>query len=104
MVITMIFGLHSTVTKIIFVVGMVGGGLYMLFSRKEKKVAMNKHAQWTKRLHQLVDHFDVDDDGHLIEWLNPETWEKVFADLEKTPKGSRSLKKAMSSVAPEVFE
>jgi hypothetical protein len=57
---------------------------------------------WQARLSKLVPTIDVDDDGHLYEWLDPPQWEAVFAMLEQTPRESRSLRQAMEAVEPEI--
>jgi len=58
--------------------------------------------RWDKRLRVLNPLMDIEDDGHLYEWLDPEDWELVFGELERMPADSRSLKHAMSLVNPEV--
>lgn len=56
---------------------------------------------WETRIRTLSPTIDVEDDGHLYEWLDPQQWDAVFSELEKTPKESRSLRRAMQVVAPE---
>ena len=46
---------------------------------------------------------DVEDDGHLYEWLDTPQWLAVFSELERMPPASRSLRAALQSVAPEVL-
>lgn len=83
---------------------LAAGGLYMRAERLESKKSADEWATWEKRLNTLVDVNDVNDDGHLYEWLDPPQWEAVFAELERMPKGVRSLRKAMSAVSPDVLD
>jgi hypothetical protein len=46
---------------------------------------------------------DVEDDGHLYEWLDPQQWQGVFAALEAMPPDSRSLRAAILATYPEVL-
>jgi hypothetical protein len=69
-----------------------------LENRREKRA----FERWQARLRTVAPVMDVDDDGHLHEWLDPPQWEAVFAMLEQTPRESRSLRKAMEAVEPEM--
>jgi len=60
-------------------------------------------SRWELRLQSLVDVNDIEDDGHLYEWLDPSDWEKVFSELETMPQGSRNLRVAIDSVSPDVL-
>jgi len=72
-------------------------------NRMETLRAKRAFSLWETRLHSLATTIDVEDDGHLYEWLDPPQWDAVFSELEKAPMGSRSLRKAMQAVAPEVL-
>lgn len=71
-------------------------------SHKETSEEKRRHSLWETRINVLAPIIDVDDDGHLYEWLDPPQWEEVFSMLEQTPKESRSLRKAMQAIAPEL--
>jgi len=38
--------------------------------------------------------------GHLYEHLDAEEWERVFALVERMPRGARSLRRAIEEVDP----
>jgi hypothetical protein len=78
----------------------LGIGL-MWRSHLESVASKRAFATWQARMQSLAPAMDVDDDGHLYEWLDPPQWEAVFSELERVPRGSRSLRQAMSVVAPE---
>lgn len=78
----------------------LGMGL-MWRSRREAVASRRAFAAWQARMQLLAPAMDVDDDGHLYEWLDPPQWEAVFSELERMPRGSRSLRQAMGVVAPE---
>ena len=59
--------------------------------------------QWSARLSGLGTLRDVDDDGHLYEWLDPPQWQEVFAALEAMPANARSLRSALLATHPEVL-
>jgi hypothetical protein len=61
-------------------------------------------ARWSDRLTRLGALRDVEDDGHLYEWLDPPHWQEVFAALEAMPAGARSLRAAIRATHPEVLE
>ncbi len=67
----------------------------------ESVASRRAFATWQARMQSLAPSMDVDDDGHLYEWLDPPQWEAVFSELERVPSGSRSLRQAMGVVAPE---
>lgn len=78
----------------------LGIGL-MWRSHLESVASKRAFATWQARMQSLAPVMDVDDDGHLYEWLDPPQWEAVFSELERVPRGSRSLRQAMGVVAPE---
>ena len=73
-------------------------------SQLDNRQAKRRFEGWRTRLTQLSPIMDVDDDGHLYEWLDPAEWEVVFSLLEQTPPKSRSLRKAMEAVAPGITQ
>ena len=78
----------------------LGMGL-MWRSRREAVASRRAFSAWQARMQLLAPAMDVDDDGHLYEWLDPPQWEAVFSELERMPSDSRSLRRAMGVVAPE---
>ena len=80
----------------------LGIGL-MWRSRLESVASRQAFAAWQARMQLLAPAMDVDDDGHLYEWLDPPQWEAVFSELERMPRGFRSLRQAMGVVAPEAL-
>lgn len=87
---------------ILFGAAIVLGASLMLRSHFESREAKRAVEIWQARLSQVVPTIDVDDDGHLYEWLDPPQWEAVFTALEKMPRESRSLRQAMEAVAPGI--
>jgi len=87
---------------LLFGAAIVLGASLMLRSRLESREAKRAFEMWQAHLSKLVPTIDVDDDGHLYEWLDPPQWEAVFAMLEQTPRASRSLRQAMEAVEPEI--
>jgi len=89
---------------LLFGAAVVLGTVLMLRSHRESREAKRAFEAWRARLRELAPTIDVDDDGHLYEWLDPPDWEAVFAALEQTPRPSRSLRRAMEAVAPGVTD
>ena len=86
--------------------GAVGGVLYLALANRGSRAAAayrQEASWWTDRMEALQPIVDVEDDGHLFECLDVSDWEKVFSLLEKAPPGSRSLKSAIKSVAPDTL-
>lgn len=83
----------------------VGAGLLqMRQSRVEALAEREAFVQWSDRLAGLGALPDVEDDGHLYEWLDPPQWQEVFAALEAMPANARSLRSAILATHPEVLE
>lgn len=82
----------------------VAAGL-LLMHRARVEAAAERQAfeQWSGRLTRLGVLRDVEDDGHLYEWLDPPHWQEVFAALEAMPPNARSLRSAMLATHPEVL-
>ena len=88
------------------VAGVASGALYHALLRRGSEAAESyrQEASWWKaRMDALRPTVDVDDDGHLFEWLDVPEWERIFALLEELPPGSRSLRVAIESVAPDAL-
>jgi hypothetical protein len=52
----------------------------------------------------LVDVRDFQDDGHLPEYLDESERRRVVEELERMPRGSRSLRRALGIVSPELVD
>ena len=81
---------------------LVLGASMTLRTHLENRAEKRAFELWQARLRTLAPVMDVDDDGHLHEWLDPPQWEAVFAMLEQAPRESRSLRKAMEAVEPDI--
>src|SRR5436190_16876235 len=82
----------------------VGGALYFALLRRGAEAAATyrqEAAWWKARMDALQPTIDVDDDGHLFEWFDVPEWERIFALLEASPPGARSLRSAIERVAPD---
>jgi hypothetical protein len=94
----------STALFWVLAIAVVGVGIVqMARSRSEDARERAAYAEWSHRLSELGARIDLEDDGHLFEWLDPPQWQQVFARLEAMPAGSRSLRKAIQSTYPEVY-
>ncbi|NGY04731.1 hypothetical protein [Solimonas terrae] len=87
----------------IFTVIMALGLSLMWRARKETLEARAAFTAWQARLQSLAASIDVEDDGHLYEWLDPSQWHAVFLNLESVPIEARSLRRAIEAVAPEAL-
>ena len=76
------------------------GVFFWLGQRADDLRVQNAHGDWRKRLTATGAIIDVEDDGHLYEWLNPSDWQVVFAALEELPPGSRSLRQVLLNKFP----
>ena len=74
---------------------------WFITSRKEKREGETL-ADWHRRLESAVDVRDFEDDGHLHELFEPEDRERLIQELERMPRGSRSLRRAIGIVSPEI--
>ena len=89
---------------------MLGGlaialGIWLMWRSHLESVASQRAlATWQARLQALAPAMDVEDDGHLYEWLDPPQWQEVFAALEAMPANARSLRSAILATHPEVLE
>lgn len=80
------------------------GGLYMLVSHRESRRTQHAIFTWYRQLHELVDVYDYPDDGHLPEFLDAAERRRVIEELERMPVGSRSLRRAITRVSPELVD
>lgn len=83
----------------------VGAGLLqMRQARVEALAEREAFVQWSDRLAGLGALRDLEDDGHLYEWLDPPQWQEVFATREGMPADARSLRSAILATHPKVLE
>lgn len=82
---------------------MTSGGAYMLFSHLETRQTRLEVTAWLRKLDQLVDVHDFEDDGHLSEYLDESERRRVVEELERMPNGSRSLRRAIGIVSPDLI-
>ena len=83
----------------------VGAGLLqMRRARAEALAEREAFVQWRDRLAGLGAVRDVEDDGHLHEWLDPPRWQDVFTALEAMPADARSLRSAILATHPDVLQ
>jgi hypothetical protein len=78
------------------------GGLYMRTSYRESRRTQRATTDWLTQVHALVDVDDFEDDGHLPEFLDGEERRRVIEELQRMPAGSRSLRRALATVSPEI--
>ena len=79
------------------------GVQWFISSRKEKRES-EELADWHRRLEAAVDVHDFEDDGHLHELFQPAERERLIQELERMPRGSRSLRRAVEIVNPELVD
>jgi hypothetical protein len=88
--------------SLLLVPAMVCGGAYMLLSDLESRRTRRETLAWLRRLNELVDIHDFRDDGHLPEYLDDSERRRVIEELERLPRGSRSLRRAIAIVSPDL--
>jgi hypothetical protein len=82
---------------------MAGVG-YMVLEYLSSRRTQKEVTTWYARLSAAVDVRDYVDDGHLHEWLEPPERERLIQELQRMQPGSRSLKKALEIVSPELID
>jgi hypothetical protein len=80
----------------------VAWGVHSFFTFRRGKREGEALADWHRRLRAAVDVQDFDDDGHLHELFEPAERERLIQELERMPRGSRSLRRAIEIVSPEI--
>jgi hypothetical protein len=80
------------------------GGFYMLLSHRESRRMQHATVSWLQQVHKLIDIDDYADDGHLPEYLDEAERRRVIEELERMPAGSRSLRRAIRIVCPELLD
>ena len=79
------------------------GVLYMQRSSQESRQTELATLAWLQQVYELVDVHDYRDDGHLAESLDETERGRVIAELRRMPSGSRSLRRALAIVSPELL-
>jgi hypothetical protein len=80
------------------------GGAHMFLSHRESRQSEVEISAWTRKLEQLVDVRDFDDDGHLPEYFDESERCRILAELERMPRGARSLRRAIGRVSPDLVK
>ena len=83
---------------------MLSGGWYSLTSHLESTRVKRATLAWLQQVNELVDVRDFQDDGHLSEYLDESERRRVVEELERMPRGSRSLRRALGIVSPELVD
>jgi hypothetical protein len=78
------------------------GGVYMVLSTRESRRTQRETLLWSRKVDTLVDVHDHEDDGHLYEYLDDSERRRIMEELERMPAGSRSLRRAIRIVSPEL--
>ena len=74
----------------------------MVLSTRDSRRNQRETMLWNRNVRTLVDIHDHEDDGHLYEYLDAAERRKIIEELERMPAGSRSLRRALSIVSPEL--
>ena len=93
----------SPLSWLLIASAMLVGVLYMQRSNSESVRTQRAALAWLEAVHQLVDVHDYRDDGHLPEYLDAAERQRVIAELQRMPAGSRSLRRALEIVSPELL-
>jgi hypothetical protein len=96
---------RRSLIEIGIVVILLAYGLVDSFVRSRKqKQDMKAEADWYRSLDAAVDINDYEDQDCLYDFLEPEEREQLIRELQRMPKGSRSLHKAVEIVDPELID
>ena len=98
------FHSRSPWLSVLAVVLVVGWGVQRFVSYRTEKRETLELADWQRRLDAVVDVRDFDDDGHLYEYFETDERERLIQELERMPRGSRSLRQAIKIVNPEIID
>ena len=79
------------------------GGLYMLLAHRDSNRTQRETRAWMRQVDELVDLHDYVDDGHLFEQLDEVERRRVIDELARMPAESRSLRRALELVCPEIL-
>jgi hypothetical protein len=80
----------------------VGWAVHAYYKKRSEADRIAALQDWYSRLDALVDIRDFDDDGHLHEYFEPAERELLLQELGRMPQGSRSLRKGIGLINPEL--
>ena len=75
-----------------------------LVQKHKEKAKTKAEADWYRNLDAAVDVKDFEDSDCLYDWLEPNERQKLLHELQRMPRGSRSLHKALQIVSPELID
>jgi hypothetical protein len=84
-----------------FILAMI---VYAVIDHLKQKQKLKAEADWNRKLEDTVDVRDFKDGECLYHWLEPDERQRLLRELQRMPKGSRSLFKAVQMVSPELVE
>ena len=76
---------------------------FLARSRKQRQ-HIKAETQWYRDLDAAVDITDYEDQDCLYDYLEPDERKRLVHELQRMPKGSRSLHKAAQIVNPELID
>jgi hypothetical protein len=82
----------------------LSGGLHVLLSHRQSRRTRRETADCLGRMNALIHIHDYEDDGHLAECLDEAERRRIIEELERMPAGSRSLRRALTIVSPELAD
>jgi hypothetical protein len=94
---------HSGLFWLLATSALIPGGAYMWLSHSESRRNQLAATAWIRQINQLVDVRDLEDDGHLAEYLDESERRRVVEELERMPPGARSLRRALGIVSPDLI-
>ena len=103
-VITQLQSSMSSWLIIFIVVCAVGWAVHAFRTRRRERSEIAQLDDWYRRLEAVVDVRDFDDDGQFHEYFEPADRERLIQELERMPRGSRSLRRAVKIVNPELVD
>ena len=103
-IITQLQSSRSWWLTIFLVVCTVGWAVHAFRARRRERTEIAQLDDWYRRLEAVVDVRDFDDDGHLHEYFESADRELLIQELERMPRGSRSLRRAIKIVNPKLVD
>ena len=79
-------------------------GVNALIDIRRQKHKTKSEAEWYRSLDAIVDIKDCKDADCLYGYLEPDERKRLMQALERMPRGSRSLQKAVKIVSPELID
>lgn len=103
-VVWQLFHSHTPWLSLLVVGLVIGWGVQRVISYRKDKRETLELADWRRRLDAVVDVRDFRDDGHFYEYFEPDERERLIQELERMPRGSRSLRQAVKIVNPDIVD